>query len=125
MIKKSVSKILVVLILIGLNWTGISAIGQTIAYFNDNENSNNNLFQATMFDFSVTNRHIENFIGMEAHMLAATAVADIRCIPVGEPEVIVGSQRRRNIAVALAKAEAWIQPVKQSHDVDKVAGHVD
>ena len=64
--KKSLTKILAIVIIVGLNWAGLSAVIETFAYYSDNENSNNNLFQATIFDFSVTNRHIENFIGMEA-----------------------------------------------------------
>jgi len=63
---KSFIKILSLLLIIGLNWTGLSAIGRTLAYYLDNEDSNDNLFQATILDFSVTNKHIEDFIGMEA-----------------------------------------------------------
>jgi len=53
MIKKSISKILVVLILIGLNWTGISAVVRTFAYFNDTENSSGS-FAAGGLDFYLT-----------------------------------------------------------------------
>ncbi len=53
MVKKSISKILVVLILIGLNWAGISAVVRTFAYFNDTENSSGS-FAAGGLDFYLT-----------------------------------------------------------------------
>jgi len=52
-IKTSVLKIIVFLIIIGLNWAGISAVIETIAYFNDTEASSNNAFIATDLDFSL------------------------------------------------------------------------
>jgi hypothetical protein len=64
-IKKSVTKISVILLIISLNWAGLFAVMETIAYLNDTEDSVNN-FTATLLDFSVTNRHIEDFIGIEA-----------------------------------------------------------
>ena len=54
------------MLIIGLNWAGLSAIGRTFAYYLDNEDSNNNLFQAAMLDFSLTNSYVEDWIGMEA-----------------------------------------------------------
>ena len=53
MIKKSISKILIILIFFGLNWAGISAIGETFAYFSDTENSNSNTYQTGTLDFSL------------------------------------------------------------------------
>jgi len=49
--KKSIIKIICFLIIIGLSWAGLSAIGRTFAYFNDNENSSENTFQAGTWDF--------------------------------------------------------------------------
>lgn len=65
-IKKSILKITAFLIIVGLNWAGISAVGRTLAYHFDNEDSIGNFFKATLLDFSITNRHQEGFIGMEA-----------------------------------------------------------
>ena len=53
MIKKSALKILIVLILIGLNWTWLLAVGRTFAYFNDTEDSDANTYQAGILDFSL------------------------------------------------------------------------
>ncbi|GAI30660.1 unnamed protein product [marine sediment metagenome] len=53
MIKKSLFKIISLLLIIGLNWTGLSAIGKTFAFFNDTENSANNVFQAGVLDMTV------------------------------------------------------------------------
>jgi len=50
---KSFIKILSILLIIGLNWTGISAIGKTFAYFSDTENSNANTYQTGALDFSL------------------------------------------------------------------------
>jgi hypothetical protein len=65
-IKTAVLRIVVILVIVSLNWAGLSAVIKTFAYQNDTEDSNDNLFQASILDFSVTNRHIEDFIGMEA-----------------------------------------------------------
>lgn len=53
MIKKSISKILIVLVFVGLNWAGFSAINETFAYFSDIENSNGNVYQTGTLDFSL------------------------------------------------------------------------
>jgi len=47
-------KIAVVVLLVGLNWAGIAAIGQTAGYFNDDENSSGNIFSVATLDFSLT-----------------------------------------------------------------------
>lgn len=54
MIKKSIIKIASILLIIGLNWTGISAVIQTVAYYLNNEDSGNNVFTATTLDFSLS-----------------------------------------------------------------------
>ncbi len=46
-------KILSLFLIFGLNWVGISAIGGTLAYFNDTENSAQNSLQATTLGFSL------------------------------------------------------------------------
>ena len=52
-IKKEFKKIISLLLIIGLNWAGLSAISETRAYFNDIEISENNIFQAGTLDFSL------------------------------------------------------------------------
>lgn len=53
MIKKSLLKIVCLLIIIGLNWTGLLAVGKTFAFFSNNEDSNTNTFTAATLDFSL------------------------------------------------------------------------
>lgn len=52
--KQSITKIASVLLIICLNWTGLSAVTKTVCYFFDNENGENNTFQAATLDFSLT-----------------------------------------------------------------------
>ena len=46
-------KIIVLLLIVGLNWTGLSAVIETLAYFNDTEDSAQNIFAASTLDFSL------------------------------------------------------------------------
>ena len=51
---KQIYKILAIVLVIGLNWGGVSAVGYTISMFNDVENSSVNVFQAGVVDFSLS-----------------------------------------------------------------------
>ncbi|MCK4520490.1 lamin tail domain-containing protein [Candidatus Parcubacteria bacterium] len=53
-VKTSIFRIVVLLMIIGLNWSGISAIGQTLAYFNDTEISGNTSITIGTLDFSLS-----------------------------------------------------------------------
>jgi len=53
MVHNSITKIICLLIIIGLNWTGLLAIAQTFAYFNDIESSVGNTFQAGVLDMTL------------------------------------------------------------------------
>lgn len=53
-VKTSLVKIAVILIIIGLNWIGLSAVVGTFAYFNDTETSSANEFNAATLDFLLT-----------------------------------------------------------------------
>jgi len=53
MIRNSIVKIISLLLIVCLNWTGLSAIGRTLAYFFDNEGCNANTFQSAILDFSI------------------------------------------------------------------------
>ncbi|MCK5416388.1 lamin tail domain-containing protein [Candidatus Parcubacteria bacterium] len=50
---KSFRKIIVILLIIGLNWSALSAINGTVAYFSDIEISENNTYSAGTLDFSL------------------------------------------------------------------------
>jgi len=54
MIKKSLLKTVCLLIIIGLNWTGLLAVDQASAFFSNNEDSNANTFTASTLDFSLS-----------------------------------------------------------------------
>ncbi len=58
-------KIAVVVLLVGLNWSGFTAVSETFAYFNDSENSIENTFSAGTLDFRLTNQNVSGFVGME------------------------------------------------------------
>jgi len=51
---KSIKKITCLILIFGLMWSGISAIGETMAFFSDSENSSENIFQIGVLDFSLT-----------------------------------------------------------------------
>ncbi|MCK9401660.1 MAG: lamin tail domain-containing protein, partial [Bacteroidales bacterium] len=52
--KQIVIKAVVLLLMIALNWAGLSTIGQTVAYFNDTATSTGNIIQAGTLDFSLS-----------------------------------------------------------------------
>ncbi len=64
-IKGAVVKITCVWLIIGLNWTGLSAIIETRAYFNDTENSEMNTLSGTTLDFSLIASDLEKENGSE------------------------------------------------------------
>jgi len=53
MLYKPIIKIICLLIIIGLNWAGLSVVINTFAYFSDTETSSDNIFQAGTLDFSL------------------------------------------------------------------------
>ena len=53
-VKNSILKIAVFSVIVGLNWTGLSAVIETFAYYNNTENSQENIFAAGTLDFSLT-----------------------------------------------------------------------
>jgi len=52
-IRNSLLRITVFLVIVGLNWAGLSAVIETLAYFNDTENSSENSLSAATLDFSI------------------------------------------------------------------------
>lgn len=63
-LKKSILKISVFLVITGLNWTGLLAVGNTLAYFGDTENFSENIYSVGTLDFSLTNPNFSEFIGL-------------------------------------------------------------
>ena len=53
--RKFAMRVVALALIVGLNLTGLNAIGTTVAYYNDVENSNGNLYQAGSVDFTLTN----------------------------------------------------------------------
>jgi len=53
MLYKPITKITCLLIIIGLNWTGLLAIGQTFAYFSDTESSIDNTIQTGVLNMTL------------------------------------------------------------------------
>ena len=51
--RKSFIKIISILVIIALNWSGLSAVIQTISYYLDNEGDGGNTFTAATLDFSL------------------------------------------------------------------------
>jgi predicted ribosomally synthesized peptide with SipW-like signal peptide len=51
--KKPVIKIAAILLIVGLNWAGLSAVIETTAYLNDTETSSGNSYTAGTLDFSI------------------------------------------------------------------------
>ncbi|MBU1102156.1 lamin tail domain-containing protein [Patescibacteria group bacterium] len=52
--KKSLTSLVVFVLLVSLNWAGLAAIGRTFGYLNDTENSSENSFVASTLDFSLS-----------------------------------------------------------------------
>ena len=53
------------LLIFSLNWTGLFAIGQTLAYYSDTEGSSDNAFTAASLDFALSSYEYENSIGLD------------------------------------------------------------
>ncbi len=70
---KSFIKILSILLIIGLNWAGLSAVGKTFAYFSDTEDSASNSFQTGILDMTVRSGQ-NNFTPNAENMVAGDQV---------------------------------------------------
>ena len=65
-VKQMSLKLLALTLIVGLNATGLLAIGETVCHFNDTETSSENIFQAATLDFRLTNMEENEYIGVEA-----------------------------------------------------------
>jgi len=79
--KKSLIKIVSLLIIVGLNWTGLSAVLKTFAYFSDTETANTNIYQTGILDMNVRSGQ-GNFVSGADNMIPGKQVN--RDIYVGE-----------------------------------------
>lgn len=61
-------RFLVLMLVIGLNWNGFFAIGETVAYFNDTETSSENSFGAGSLDAVLTETEAGGLIGLGEDM---------------------------------------------------------
>jgi len=64
MIRNSIIKIISLMLIVGLNWAGLSAVGETVAYFFDQEDSHVNNLLAGVLDFELYSP-TENFVPPE------------------------------------------------------------
>src|SRR3989338_3300762 len=67
---------LVLLLLVGLNWSGILAIGTTAAYYNDTETASENGFTASSLDFSLTENSFQSTIGLDETVSKNTVIVN-------------------------------------------------
>lgn len=74
MIRNSIVKIISLLLIVALNWTGISAIGQTLSYFNDTEDSPGNIYSAGILDMTIRSGQ-SNFIPPAENMKPGDSTA--------------------------------------------------
>ena len=74
--KQSLIKIICLLLIIGLNWTGILAIGRTLAYFNDIEKSPANVYSAGSLDFSFNNTNFSGIIGLNDKLFFSSVLTN-------------------------------------------------
>ncbi len=72
----SLKKIAVIFLLVGLNWSGLAAVGQTVSYFNDTETSTDNMFTADSLDFALSVNEYENSIGLGETVSASSVLVN-------------------------------------------------
>lgn len=65
-LRKASLKLLVLLLIVGLNGVMLSRIGYTVSYYSDKESSHENLFSAAMLDLLLSKTSFESQIGTEA-----------------------------------------------------------
>ena len=57
--RNSFIKILAALVIVALNWSGLSAVIETVSYYLDNEGDGANTFTAATLDFSLAAGNLE------------------------------------------------------------------
>jgi len=75
-------KIAVLLLVVGIVWTGVSSIPRTVAYFSDEETSPGNLLAASLLDFELESPgDFEPEVSKHQHAARQISVVDINSIP--------------------------------------------
>ncbi|HEX9721776.1 MAG TPA: hypothetical protein VGA53_00775 [Candidatus Paceibacterota bacterium] len=75
-------KIAVLLLVVGIVWTGVSSIPRTVAYFSDGETSGGNLLAASLLDFELESPgDFEPKVSKHQHAARQISVVDINSIP--------------------------------------------
>lgn len=64
--KQSLIHLTIIALIAGINWFGLSTIGQTLASYNDTETSGANVFTAGMLDIILSNTEFEGVIGNDS-----------------------------------------------------------
>lgn len=64
-LKKVMTSLAIFMLVVGMNFTGLWAVGTTVAYFNDIETASNNELTAGYLDFSLSEYTFESSIGLD------------------------------------------------------------
>jgi len=75
-VRKSIFRIAVFLLIIILNWNGLSAVGKTFAYFNDIEASPSNTYSTGTLDFSFNNTNFNQTIGLNDKLFFSSVLTN-------------------------------------------------
>lgn len=73
---RRIKKCLVLALLIGMNWQGLWAVGETVAFFNDTEESAGNGFTAGKLDFSLDPTEIDEEINLGGSVSFSSDIVD-------------------------------------------------
>ncbi|MBU4375535.1 lamin tail domain-containing protein [Patescibacteria group bacterium] len=104
--KQLAFKAVVLLLIAMLNSIGLSAIHGTVAYFNDEEISEGNVFQAGTLDFSLNNTDFNKYIGLDETILLSSVLTNSGSLDFQytvEAEKISGSEDFCNALLLEAK----------------------
>jgi len=117
LIFSGLKRIAVVILMVGLNWAGIAAIGQTTGYFNDNENSSGNILDANSLDIALTASPSAGFLPAEKenYLLPGDfVVKEIEVSNIGllEPEY--------DVSVAFAYSDPFCDALKVEAELNGV-----
>ena len=74
--KSLLSKFVVLFLIVGLNYSGLLAVSETFAYFNDTETSTGNVFTADSLDFALSVNEYENSIGLGETVSASSVLVN-------------------------------------------------
>src|SRR3989344_2746000 len=64
--RRMLFKFVALALVVSMNGLALSRVGDTMGYYNDEESSGGNVFDAGMLDFVLSESHYESIIGPEA-----------------------------------------------------------